>query len=68
MKRNVSSIFDGQAIFKAPISIVFYHPFNYYIFTPYYYKDGTYSSLTWIRASLTRIRADIYWDTDPPLH
>ena len=41
MKRNVSSIFDGQAIFKAAISIVIRHPFNYYIFIHDYFEDGT---------------------------
>ena len=38
-------IFDGQAIFKAAISIVINHPFNYYIFINYYSEDGTSSPL-----------------------
>ena len=61
MKRNVSSIFDGQAIFKAEISIVFYHPFIYiYIYINIYtllFEDGISSPL------VSRYRFSITPDT-----
>ena len=52
MKRSVSSICDGQAIFKETISIVIYHPINYYIDTFNYLKMENLPPQTWIQADL----------------
>ena len=57
MKRSVSSICDGQAIFKATILIVIYHPFNYQLFTYSNSEDGTSSLLV-----------SLDTDSNSPLH
>ena len=54
MKRSVSSICDGQAIFKETIYIVIYHPLHYYTFN--YLKMEHLPLWTWIQADLIRIR------------